>query len=68
MSDFVIGIPIGMAIGIAIGLNVGIIMGRKQKPWSEMTEGEKKNRKIAIGAGIVTLLLGIIVFLWLFLT
>ncbi|UCD12890.1 MAG: hypothetical protein JSW60_04810 [Thermoplasmatales archaeon] len=64
MSDFVIGIPIGMAIGIAIGLNLGIIIGRKQKPWSELTEEEKKIRKIAIGVGIVILLLGIIVFLW----
>ena len=68
MSDFVIGIPIGIAIGIAIGLTLGIIIGRKQKPWSELTEEEKKIRKIAIGAGIIILLLGIIVFLWLFLT
>ena len=68
MSDFVIGIPIGIAIGIAIGISIGIAIGKKQKPWSELTEEEKKNRKIAIGAGIVTLLLGIIVFLWRFLT
>ncbi|MCK5031735.1 MAG: hypothetical protein KAR64_09735 [Thermoplasmatales archaeon] len=68
MSDFVIGIPIGIAIGIAIGLTLGIIIGRKQKPWSELTEEEKKILKIAIGAGIVILLLGVIVFSWLWLT
>jgi len=68
MSDFVIGIPIGIAIGIAIGLNLGIAIGKKQKPWSELTEEEKKIRKIAIGAGTAILLLGIIVFLWLLLT
>jgi len=68
MSDFVIGIPIGMAIGIAIGLNIGIIIGKKQKPWSELTEKEKKSRKIAIGAGSVILVVGIILFLWLLFT
>ena len=68
MSDFVIGIPIGIAIGIAIGLNLGIIVGKKQKPWSELTEEEKKIRKIVIGVGSIILLLGIIVFLWLLLT
>lgn len=68
MSDFVIGIPIGIAIGIAIGLNLGIIIGKKQKPWSELTEEEKRNRKIAIVAGLLLLGLGIVVFLWRFLT
>ena len=64
MSDFVIGIP----IGIAIGISIGIAIGKNQKPWSDLTEEEKKTRKLAIGAGIVILLLGIIVFLWLLLT
>ena len=64
MSDFVIGIP----IGIAIGLILGFIIGKKQKPWSELTEEEKKILKISIAIGIVILLLGIIVFLWLSLT
>ena len=68
MSDFVIGIPIGIAIGIAIGLTLGIIIGKKQKPWSELTDEEKRICKIAIVAGIIILLLGVIVFLWLFLT
>lgn len=64
MSDFVIGIP----IGIAIGLILGFIIGKKQKPWSELTEEEKKILKIAIGMGIVSLILGVILFSWLLLT
>ena len=64
MSDFVIGIP----IGIAIGLILGFIIGKKQKPWSELTEEEKKILKISIGIGVVILLIGMIVFSWLFFT
>jgi hypothetical protein len=60
MSDFVIGIPIGMAIGIAIGINIG----KKQKPWSELTEEEKKVRKVSVGIGFAALLIGMIVFFW----
>jgi hypothetical protein len=64
MSDFVIGIPIGMAIGIAIGISIGIAFGKEQKPWSELTDEEKRIRKILIGAGIIIFVLGLIVFLW----
>ena len=64
MSDFVIGIP----IGIAIGISIGIAIGKKQKPWSELTEEEKRNKKIMIGAGSISLVLGIIVFLWVLFT
>lgn len=58
MSEFVIGTPIGMAIGIAIGINLGIIIGKKQKPWSELTEDEKRQRKILIGSGLIILIVG----------
>ena len=68
MSDFVIGIPIGIAIGIAIGISIGIAMGKKQKPWSEMTEEEKRTRKILIGVLSIICIIGIIVFLWQFFT
>ena len=63
MSDFVIGIPIGIAIGISIGISIG----KNQKQWADLTEEEKKTRKLVIGTGIAMLLLGIIVFLWLLL-
>lgn len=68
MSDFVIGIPIGIAIGISIGISIGIAMGKKQKPWSELTEEEKKNKKILIGVLSIIFVLGVIVFLWQFFT
>ena len=68
MSDFVIGIPIGIAMGISIGISIGIAMGKKQKPWSGMTEEEKRIRKIVIGAGLLLLVLGVVVFSWLFFT
>lgn len=64
MSDFVIGIPIGIAIGIAIGISVGIAIGKKQKPLSEMTEEEKRTRKIVIGVGVIILIFGAIAGLW----
>ena len=49
MSDFVVGIPMGMAMGIAIGIN----LGRKLKPWEELTDKEKRTRKIVLGMGII---------------
>ena len=64
MSDFVIGIPIGIAIGIAIGITLGI----KQKPWSELTYEEKRNRKILIILLSTTAIFGLTIFLWRFLT
>ena len=68
MSDFIIGIPIGIAIGIAIGLNLGIIIGKQQKPWAELSEEEKKLRKIMIGIGSIILLIGVIFFSWFLFT
>ena len=68
MSDFVIGIPIGIAIGIAIGISIGIAIGKKQKPWSEMTEEEKRIRKMVIGVGMIILIFGVMVGLWQFYT
>jgi hypothetical protein len=61
----------GFATGIGVGFVLGLVVGRlgvKQKTWSEMTEKEKKIRKIAIGAGSFLLLLGIIALLWIILS
>ena len=66
MSDFVIGIPIGLGIGLLIGMYLGIIIGKKQKPWSELTEEEKRHRKIIIGAGVIILIFGALTGLWQF--
>jgi len=34
----------GYAIGIATGLAVGLVAGRKQTPWFELSEEERKVR------------------------
>jgi uncharacterized BrkB/YihY/UPF0761 family membrane protein len=66
MDSFTFGITIGILLGIAIGVSIGIAIGKKQKPWSELTEEEKKYMKIIIGVGVILLLIGLIVNLWLF--
>ena len=61
----------GFAAGIGIGFVLGLVVGRlgvKQKPWSELTEKEKRTRKIVIGIGSFLLLLGIVVLVWVLLT
>ena len=58
MSDW----AAGFATGIAVGLTIGLITGRKQKPWSELTEKEKKLRVWLIAAGVVMLAAGIVTF------
>ena len=52
----------GFATGIAIGVAIGFATGRKQKPWSELTEKEKRLRVGLIGLGVITLAVGIVVF------
>ena len=66
MDSYTIGMLIGMLLGIAIGISIGISIGKKQKPWSELTDQEKKQKKLIVGAGVVILLIGLIVNLWLF--
>ena len=57
----------GFATGIAVGFALGLVVGRlgvKQKPWSELTDKEKRTRKIIIGAGSLLLVLGIAFLVW----
>jgi len=60
MNDFGAGFAIGIAVGVGLGLAVG---KKQQKPWSELTDREKKVRiaiiavKVAVVAGFVALLL-----------
>ena len=61
----------GFATGIGIGFILGLVVGRlraKQKPWSELTLKEKKTRKILTGVSFFLTLLGVVAFLWIFLT
>jgi hypothetical protein len=59
MSDWGTGFAIGMGAGLAIG----VAAGRKGKPWSELTDREKKVR-IAIMAVLgVLVIVGLVMFL-----
>ena len=51
---------VGYAIGIATGLAIGLVSGRKQKPWSEMTDKEKKIRIWLIASGAILVIAGLI--------
>jgi len=63
MSEFVVGFIIGLPIGTAIGIAIEISISIQQKPWSELTDEEKRIRKNALFVGLITLIIGVIVFL-----
>lgn len=54
---------IGYAIGIFTGPAIGFIVGRRQKPWSELTRKEKCIRISLIAARVVLLAAGIVMLL-----
>jgi hypothetical protein len=57
------GYAIGLAVGLGAGIAIGISIVRKQKPWSELTAGERKTRTISIAAGGVLFIAGVVVLL-----
>jgi len=59
MSDWGVGYLLGMASGLAIGF----VAGRRQKPWSELTQKEKRIRIGLIAAGVVLVAAGIVMLL-----
>ena len=54
---------VGYAIGIFTGLAIGLAVGRRQKPWAELTQKEKRIRIGLIAAGVVLLAAGIVMLL-----
>jgi len=54
---------LGLVIGFAAGIGVGISIGKKQKPWSELTTAQKKQRIIYIAAGGVLFVALIVVYI-----
>ena len=60
-SGYMIGWILGLAAGIGVGISIGISIGIKQKPWSELTEKEKRIRIWLIGGGVILLAAGIVV-------
>ena len=59
MLDLGVGYVLGMATGLAIWL----VVGRRQQPWSELTQKQKRIIIGAIAAGVVLLVVGIVVAL-----
>ncbi|MFC1974072.1 hypothetical protein ACFLU2_01800 [Chloroflexota bacterium] len=49
------------ALGVTSGLVIGLIVGRKQKPWSELSENQKKLMTGLIATGVVLLVAATIV-------
>jgi fructose-specific phosphotransferase system IIC component len=54
---------VGYAIGIFTGLAIGLIVGRRQKPWSQLTRKERTIRIGLIAAAVVLLVAGIVMLL-----
>jgi len=52
-----------LLIGFAVGLSCGIAIGRRQKPWSELTERERKIRIGLVAALSASAVAGVVVFL-----
>ena len=57
------GYAIGLAVGLSIGLVTGIAIGKKEKPWSELSPQEKKLKITAVVLGVIMLIAGVIAFL-----
>jgi hypothetical protein len=62
-TGFPIDMLLGIITGIGIGVSVGIAIGIKQKPWSELTDTEKRIRIATIIAGGVLVVAGVVVYL-----
>ena len=61
---------VGPALGVAMGVAIGQAIENKHRRLGRirpLTEAEKKRRTIAVGAGIAVMLLGVAVFVVLFL-
>ena len=57
------GYAIGLAVGLSIGLVTGIAIGKKEKPWSELSPQEKKLKIAAVVLGVIMLIAGVVAFL-----
>ena len=60
MSDFWYGLIAGIVVGLAIGF---ILTRGRQKPWSELTEREKRVRIILMVVLSVLVVAGVVVML-----
>ena len=63
-------IGIGPALGVAFGLSIGQLVENKYKQEGRirpLSESEIKSKKIAVAAGVVVLMFGVIIFFLLYL-
>jgi hypothetical protein len=71
ISETFIMIGIGPAIGVAIGVSVGVAVEDKYKKEGKIrpqTKQEKKRMLIIVLSGVGLLILGIVLFVWRFLS
>jgi hypothetical protein len=61
MFDTSFAVAFGM--GMAVGLSIGIVAGKRQRPWSELTENERRTRIWLVAAGAFLVVAGIAAFL-----
>lgn len=62
-------IGIGPALGISIGLSIGAAIEEKMKKAGRirlLTKKERKSRQIAVAVGIIFLLLGVVLFSFIY--
>jgi hypothetical protein len=46
----------GFVLGMAVGLSIGLAASRRRKPWSELSDRERKIRiGVMVGLGLVVL-------------
>ena len=51
----------GFVLGLAVGITTGIIPGRRQKPFSEMSDSEKRLRIGLVAVLSISAVAGIVV-------
>jgi hypothetical protein len=51
----------GFVLGLAVGITIGIILGRRQKPFSEMSDSEKRLRIGLVAVLSISAVAGIVV-------
>jgi len=56
------GYAIGLAVGFGAGLATGMALGKKQKPWPELSPQEKKLKILFVIVGFILFLAGVAAF------
>ena len=57
MAIKIVAIVVALA---ALGLGLWLLFGKGQKPWNEMSEDERKRKKLLLTGGIMVFIAGLI--------